>query len=72
MSSLLHDVTDLKLFLHVVNKMLICSYCLKTYEDEEARRDTGEYLLSARDENTMQLSRNRNGNAPLGMRGTAR
>lgn len=33
---------------------------------------TDENLLSARDKKTRQLSRNRNSNAPLGERGTAR
>lgn len=33
---------------------------------------TGENLLSARDEKTRQLSRNRNSNAPPGERGTVR
>lgn len=41
----------------------------------EAKKDfTGDrgYLLSAWEENTTQLSRSRNSNAPLGRRGTAR
>lgn len=46
------------------------------YHISEARQvnagETGEYLLSDREENTMPLSRSRNSNAPLGRRGTSR
>lgn len=45
---------------------------ISAFKTAKEKDFTGEDLLSARDKKTMQLSRNRNGNAPLGERGTAR